>query len=255
MKLNLKKGLDAVKKAAAANTPEILIGIGVAELITAVVLTGVGTVKATKKVEAVKKEQKKETLTKKEVVKETYVYYIAPLVLTIGGASCIIGGTKKHRKINAALAAAYGVSEKALSEYKAEAAKVIGPKKLKEIEENAAVAKVVEQPEESMIINTGKGQTLCYDAVSGRYFRSDINSIKSTINEINFRLRTEMYITLNDLYYELGLPIIAIGGELGWNIDDGGLEPVFGSTLTENGTPCLVLDYCIEPKYDYKMRY
>lgn len=255
MKFDIQKITNNVRITLSKRSPEILTGLGTAGIIIAGLLTVKGTVNAVRKVDKVKEEKGVETLTKKEVVKETYKYYIAPSAITLVSIGCIIGASATNHKRNVALATAYGLSEKALTDYKEEVSKVLGPKKLKEVEEKAAIAKMVPVPEESMIINTGKGQTLCLDAVSGRYFRSDINEIKSVINEINFRLRSEMYTTLNDLYYDLGLPAIAIGGELGWNIDDGGIEAVFGSALTDNGTPCLVLDYCVEPKYDYRTKY
>lgn len=257
MKLNFKQIANDVRIAVAKNSPDILTGLGVAAFITGTVGAIYGTTKAVKRVEKVKKEKGVEKLTKKEIVKETYKYYIVPTMCVVGGTILTYSGSSKLHKRNAALATAYGLSERALIDYKEEVKKVLGPKKLEEVEENATIAKakIIPVPEETAIINTGHGQTLCLDAVSGRYFRSDINHIKTVINDLNFRMRSEMYMSLNDLYYELDLPIIAIGGELGWHIDDGGIDPVFGSTLTDNGTPCLVLDYCVEPKYDYRTTY
>ena len=54
------------------------------------------------------------------------------------------------------------------------------------------------------VIITEKGNTLCYDVISCRYFRSDIDKIKKIENELNRRMRDDMYISLNDFYYELG---------------------------------------------------
>ena len=71
------------------------------------------------------------------------------------------------------------------------------------------------------------------------------------MNDINYRLNVEMYMSLNDFYYELGLKPTRLGDELGWNINDGLIEVNFSSQLTEDGEPCLVMDYQIAPKYDY----
>lgn len=64
-------------------------------------------------------------------------------------------------------------------------------------------------------------------------------------------MRDEIYISLNDLYFELGLDNIKLGDELGWNIDKGYIDINFSSQLDANGTPCLVLDYRVAPVYDY----
>ena len=59
----------------------------------------------------------------------------------------------------------------------------------------------------------------------------------------------EMFITLNELYYELGLGSIAIGDDLGWDIANGLIEVYFSSQLDEYDTPCLVLNYPTPPQY------
>lgn len=94
--------------------------------------------------------------------------------------------------------------------------------------------------------------TLCYDAVSGRYFKGDIEKIKKAECELNRQMRDEMYISLNDFYYEIGLDNIKLGDELGWNIDDGYIDLSFSSQLASDGTPCLVIDYTIAPRYDFR---
>jgi len=58
-----------------------------------------------------------------------------------------------------------------------------------------------------------------------------------------------MFLTLNELYYALGLAGIALGDQMGWDIDKGMVEINFSTQLTEEGEPCLVLNYSVEPKY------
>ena len=45
---------------------------------------------------------------------------------------------------------------------------------------------------------------------------------------------------------------IGIGEELGWNIDQGYIEPSFSCQLAEDGTPCLVISYLVGPRYDFR---
>lgn len=91
-----------------------------------------------------------------------------------------------------------------------------------------------------------------FDIVSGRYFKSDIDKLKKAENELNRQMRNEMYISLNEFYYAIGLESIKLGDSLGWNIDDGYINLRFSSQLATDGTPCLVIDYEYGPKYDFR---
>ena len=101
------------------------------------------------------------------------------------------------------------------------------------------------------VVFTGKGDTLCYDVISGRYFASDIDAIKKAVNELNRRMRDEMYISLNEYYAEINLDSIAIGDSLGWNIDKGYIDLYFSAQLAPDDTPCMVINYDILPTYEY----
>ena len=61
----------------------------------------------------------------------------------------------------------------------------------------------------------------------------------------------EMYVSLNDFYEELGLEPSDLGSKMGWNIDMGMIEMDFSSQLSDDGRPCLVIDFNIPPKYGY----
>ena len=60
-----------------------------------------------------------------------------------------------------------------------------------------------------------------------------------------------MYVSLSDLYDELGIPHTKISDELGWNLDEGLIEVSFDSIVGEDGTPSLVMDYTVAPRYDF----
>ena len=101
------------------------------------------------------------------------------------------------------------------------------------------------------IFITDKGDTLCYDYYTGRYFKSDIEKIKRAINELNRKMLLENYVSLNDFYEEIGLARTSTGDRLGWNTDTGLLDLNFSSQLSEEGKPCLVIDFKVMPKYDF----
>ena len=60
-----------------------------------------------------------------------------------------------------------------------------------------------------------------------------------------------MYVSLNELYFELDLPPVEMGDSLGWNFDDGELKVEYSSIIDTDGTPCLVMSFNVAPKYDF----
>lgn len=251
-KPNISKMIFTVKSAARKHSPEILTGIGIAGMITATVMAIKATPKALILIEEKKKEESTKSLTTVDTMKVAWTCYIPAAVTGTVSIACLIGASSVNARRNAALATAYTLSESALKEYQEKVIETIGGKKEQTIRDAVAKERIGKTPVTSKeVIITEKGNTLCFDYISGRYFKSDIETIKKAINELNRRMRDEMYISLNDFYYEIGLTPIGLGNELGWNIDKGYIEPNFSSQLAEDGTPCLVVSYLIEPRYDF----
>lgn len=167
--------------------------------------------------------------------------------------ACIVGSHTIDKRRQAALAAALSMTESRLKEYQDKVTETLGEKKEQKIRDAIAKDKIdANVPKEEDIVSTGHGDVLCYDAISGRYFKSNADFIRNRVNVLNQRLLSEMWIPLNDLYYELDMPRIKLGDDLGWNIsDDGLIELDFSSQLSEDEKPVLVLDYCVEPRFDY----
>lgn len=251
-KPNLPKFIKTVQATMSEHSPEILTGLGIAGMITTTVLAVKATPKALKQIELAEIE-KGEDLTKTELVKTAWKPYIPAVVTCTVSVACLIGANSVNAKRNAALATAYALSETAFSEYKDKVIETVGDKKEQAIKDAVAKEHIENNPVRSNeVIVTEKGNTLCYDIQSGRYFRSDIEKIRKSVNDVNSRLTYENYISLNEFYYEIGLPTIKLGNELGWNIEDGLIDVDFSSQLAEDGTPCLVVDYRIAPRYDYR---
>lgn len=235
------------------HSPEILTGIGVAGMVTSTVLAVKATPKALQLIEEAKYGGGfTEKLPVKMVIQIAWKPYIPAALTGIASISCIIGASTVSAKRNAALATAYSISEKALSRYRDKVIETIGEKKEKEIKNKIAQDEVDKNPiSKTQVIMTSKGNTLCMDMISGRYFKSDIDTIQKIINELNRDMMYQNYVSLDELYSRLGLPSIKNGSELGWNIDRGFIEVDFGATLSEDGEPCLVLDFERGPEYDF----
>lgn len=234
-------------------SPEILTGIGVAGMITTTVLAIKATPKAMRLIEEEKAAKNAEMLTIVETVKASWKCYIPTVVTGTLSIACIIGATSTNAKRNAALAAAYKLSETAFTEYKEKVVETIGEKKEQTVKDNVAKAKVEKDPVKTTeIVITDKGETLCYDSISGRYFKSDRNKIENARLLMNNRLISQDYVSLSELYSELGLDGTSISDLLGWRLDNGLIELYYSSQLATDGTPCLVIQYENPPTYDYE---
>lgn len=233
------------------HSPEILTGIGIAGMITTAVMAVKATPKALILIEDKKTELDKEKLSASETVRTAWFCYIPAVIAGLISTACLIGASSTNLRRNAALAAAYTLSESTLKEYQDKVVEIIGEKKERSVREAVAKDKLERDPVREVIL-TDKGGTICYDAISGRYFKSDIDKINRAVNDLNRQMRDEMYVTLNEFYYELGLDGTKLGDDLGWNIDKGYIELDYSSHLDSNGTPCLVIDYQAAPVYDYK---
>lgn len=232
---------------ASKNSSSILTGAVVFGVFTTSVLTGQASIKAYKVLE----EEELLEAPKKEQVKVTWKQFIIPVV--IGGltVTCAIYSNKINLRRSAALASLLTLSEASLKEYKQKVVETIGKKKEARVQADAHKSMVEKAPiNTSNVIYTGNGDTLCHDVLSGRYFKSDIETLLKAQNKINKDMLDDGEISLNDVYYYIGLDNTTLGDECSWNIDDGLIEFKFSSILT-NGVPCLVLDYEPRPSHRY----
>ncbi len=252
-KTKISQVIKNMKNAAEKHSPEILIGLGITGMISSVILAVRATPKAIKLIEEKKREKHTDTLPAKEIIKTAWFCYIPSAVTSVVSIACIIGGNSVNMRRNAALAAAYTLSESTLKNYSEKVIETVGERKEQDIRDEISKDKIKSNPVGNQeIILTKAGNTLCYDVVSGRYFYSNIEKLRKAENNLNRQMRDENYISLNDFYYEIGLSPISIGEDLGWSIDRGYIDLYFSSQLAEDGTPCLVMSYRVAPHYDYR---
>ena len=270
-KPNLSNLFKTIKAGTMKHSPEILTGIGIAGMITTTVLAVKATPKALRLIDAKKRDifdnldsedipgnstdYTEVSLTPLEVVKTAWKPYIPVAVTCVASVTCLIGASSVNAKRNAALATAYELSKTALADYKEKVVETIGEKKEKTIREKVAQKKVDENPSgKSEVIITGNGDVLFLEPASMRYFKSDIESVRKIINDLNYRMTTGMeeYISLSELYDEIGLSHTVTSDDMGWNIyKDGPIDIDFPAAKTDKGEPCLMLEYNVSPRYDY----
>lgn len=236
------------------HSPEILTGIGIAGMVGTTVMAVKATPKAIELIEERKRETKTDELHPVEVVKTAWKCYIPAVITGAASALCLVKAVNISTRRSAALLTAYNLSDTAYREYRAKVKEEYGERKEKLINDKIAQDKIDKDGVSNHeVIVTDRGTTLCYDAMFGRYFISDMDTIKRAMNNINADiLGGTMYASVNEFYDKLGLRHVDIGDQLGWNIDDRGLEVLFSSCIADDGkTPCLVISYNIAPKYNY----
>jgi hypothetical protein len=245
--------LDMIKPFLLKHEPEILMSMGIAGLVFSTLWGVRATVKATKIVED-KKANSSTKVTNKDIVKMTWKLYIPVVVSAAVSIPCIIASNKVSNKRYAALATAYSISTTALQEYQDKVKEVVGDKKDKQIRDEISkdqVAKTYKGPEQ--IIITGDGDTLFFEPLSGRYFKSNWNKISKAANELNSEAMSGMEeeIRLNDWFDKLGLGDIELGENIGWNLRRGVkslIDVDMGSTVTKDKVPCGVISYVSRPE-------
>lgn len=170
--------------------------------------------------------------------------------------TCFITANHISVQKGIALASAYSIAEENLKDYKEKVRELFGDKKAETVKDEIAKDKVTNNaPIESNVILTGFGDSWFYESFTGRYFKSSREKINQAVNEVNRTMMLDMYVTLNDLYYALGLPEAKVGDELGFNVDKGLIEIDFSSQLMPNGEPCGVMEFRLPPVQDFHAWY
>lgn len=160
-------------------------------------------------------------------------------VLTIG---CIVGSNKIGMRKTAALATVATMSERALVEYQDKIREHFGEKKAEEVKDEIAKERLAKTPVSEAVI-IGSGDHLCFESLTGRYFRSDIEKIRRLQNDVNeMILHGQDTVSMNDWFSSLGLPHVENGDAIGWN-DENLMEIKIGSHLADNGVPCVYIGY------------
>jgi len=238
------------------NGPTILVILSIFGLGTTVVLA----VQATPKAIRLLKEEEdwrlenevdedKLVLTPIDMIKTAWRPYVLPAIIGSATVGCIIASNTINLKRNSAITGAFALSEMAFKEYKVKVLEKIGEKGASGIRDEIAQEHVSKtKKDDSTVIITGNGETLCFDESSGRYFKSSVEKLRRAVNLINKRLMNEMWITLNEAYSIMDLDPTTTGREIGWDIGrDGMIDIDFSTCLSEGDIPCVSISFDIAP--------
>lgn len=245
-----------VEKFTADNSPAILTGIGVA----GTVLTGVLAYRAGKRIgldmnaghyEPLLEGKEPEVYDTRKFVATYWPEFVPPVAIGALSVTAIIGANRIGTRRAAAVAAAYSLSEKAFSEYRDKVVEKFGEKKQQVMYDEIAQKRVDADPISTKeVIITGNGDVMCYDTLTGRYFLSSMEKIKAAVNEVNKQIITYDYASLTEFYDKLGLSATAFSEEVGWRMDEL-MEVHFSTVISEDGKPCLAIQYTTQPVRNY----
>lgn len=243
----LARGLQ---KTVVDNSPAILTAIGVAGTVSTAVLAAKAHGAAT--LEVMNFEDRRAVVIEpRQRFELTWKLYIPAVATGTATIACIIGANTISTKRQAALATAFSLSEVAFKEYKDKVVEQIGANKEQSVVDAVAQDRVVANPVSSnQVLVTSGGDVLCYESMSGRYFRSDVETIRKAENDVNRQILTDMYASQNDFNTRIGLPPTSYGEEVGWTIDKK-LEVQLSAVMSEDSKPCLCIGYLWTPIRDY----
>ena len=227
------------------NSPTILTGIGLGGVIVTAVMTHKAALRADELLDG------DEDLRLR--VERTWKVYIPPVASGLLTMGAIFASNRVSSNRLAALAAAYSLSEKTLLRYKNHVVEHLGEKPANELNEAFVKQDVKISAEEDRLSSfwgDADDRTVVYDQFLGRFFVSDMESLRAAQNTLNRQVLSQGYAGISDFYSALNLDSPEIGDILGWTSDDL-LELGFTSILAQNNQPVLSFLYDPVPQPHY----
>lgn len=263
------------EKLVADNSPAILTAIGVTGVITTAILTARASFKAAEILQDAEEEKEAnflgdalkqveeepepkgirhispEPLTTQEKVELVWKAYVPAAGTAALTVAAIICANRIGNRRAAALASAYSMSEKAFKEYRTKVVDKLGKTKEQGVRDEIAQEKIDKNPapkSETFIITPGG--VLCNDLYTGRYFISDMETIRKAVNDTNQQVLNDCYASLTDFYERIGLERTDQSDEIGWNTDEL-LDVNFSTSMTQDSRPCLTISFSAKPVRGY----
>ena len=228
-----------LKNRLTTQSPAILAVLGCVGFITSVVMSAKATPKAIEVLEEMPEDSP--TMDKIKAVGPVYAPTVGMILLS---TACIVGSNRISRYRYASLLALYSIGEKSLQRWQKAVLDEVGEKKYENVRER------VISPEDPIptVIMMDDERVLFFDSYSGRYFRTDsVETVRKIVNDLNDLLFQEDFVSLNEFYFEIGLPSVEFGDEAGWNVADGSIQVTYDAFI-KNDKPCISVSFVLSPK-------
>lgn len=243
--MNFNAAFNRMVKKTKMNSPEIMTVVAASGVVVTAYLSAKGAFEASKKLhhEDADPHAQQTFMDKAKIVWPEFV----PAAIAGGTTvACVIGSHRAHTRRTAAAVAAYSLTERAFAEYRAKVEETLGKNKAEKVQ-----AAVVEDQMQNVhphsqareVFIAAGGDSLCCDLTTGRYFQSDMQTLKAAVNRVNERLLKERWMSIKEFYYEIGVYPNHHIDNLGWDMETGLMDLVFTPTLTDKGEPCLAFTF------------
>lgn len=240
--MSLNKVITTISQTTKSNSTVILASLAASGTVTTAYLASKASFKASRIIhqeDEARLDHGAPFLTSREAFNLTWKLYIPAALSATATIASIFGGARIGVKKTAAAYSLLAISEKAFDEYKEKVVEQIGPKKEQALRDSIAQDRVTNS---AQIIVSGSGTVLCYEMHTGRYFNSDMETLRKAENTVNAKMIRENEATLNDFYYLVGLPHTSYSSSTGWT-SDRIMELRFSTVMSEDNRPCLAFEY------------
>lgn len=255
--MNIRTILKQAEVFLGKNSPTILASVGVVGVVGTAVLASRASIQAYKVVDSYEGEarvltgDKSYKVNSKTALKLCWKLYIPTVIaggLTV--ASIVCSNRVADRRIAAAVGA-YALSERRFGEYRDKIVEKLGEKKEQEARAEVSQESIDKRPmEPGTLIVTGTDDVRCYEAFTGRYFTSSMETLKKAQNDVNYEIINGSYASLGTFYDKIGLPATSNSEDFGWTTDTP-LELVFTTALDHDQKPVIHIEYDKLPHRSY----
>lgn len=215
-----------IKRFLKKNASTICLVVGCAGVIGTAVSAVFGKEKYDDIIEEVKSEKNPdEDLKKSDVIKAGAKAYWLTAVIAVGSICCLVASHKISQNTLATVSTALAMKTADYKTLAKEAKEKLGEKKYAEMEGKIVEDKMNANPP---VIVAGTGDTLFYDAFNGRYFFSNMETVRQGVNDAVKELRHTNSLSLNEFWNMITPDLEDIdGGEWGWDTCfDGGVDDI-----------------------------
>lgn len=254
--MTFKTILNTAQKFVTDNSPGILTGLGVAGAVTTAVLAGragylAGMDASTQYHEAVQEGEDlpEHLLEPKHLVKTYWKGFIPAGAVGATTIASIIMANQIGSRRTAAITAAFKLSEQLSEEYKDKVTKTLGLQKEEKMRSELAAEKMEKDPPPAGMLIISGSDVLFLDELSGRYFHSQVETVKKAVNDINYKVNNYFHASVTDFYELIGLEGTKFSDSIGWNTDEL-LDVQFTATMYQD-KPAIMLGYNHGPILGY----
>jgi hypothetical protein len=240
---------DTVLKSAglflSRNSTTILTSVAVAGVISTAVLAVRGTPGAMYAVDKLDNEEPDHT--KLDLIKVVVPHYIPALATGGVTIACVIAANRIGMRRSAALASAYTLMDHTFTDYRKKIADTFGEAKAQKAHDELVDDRIKLNPPSELYLLEAD-EVMCYEVLTGRYFKSTPEKIRRAQNTLNGRMLdgVEYGVSLNEFYLLCDIPTTLMGEEMGWNTD-ARIDIQLSSHLTDGDKPCLAISYNMPP--------